>query len=67
MMCNKEPITDLEQVRQSLSSNDVQMYFEGDKGDEASELFMRGRTSQHGKRKSKYRSKSGVNKKNVEC
>ncbi|KAH0776630.1 hypothetical protein KY290_008041 [Solanum tuberosum] len=28
---------------------------------------MRGRTSQHGRRKSKYRSKSRVNKKNAEC
>ncbi|KAH0632801.1 hypothetical protein KY284_035587 [Solanum tuberosum] len=43
------------------------MYFEGDKGDEASGLFVRGRTSQQGRSKSKYRSKSRVNKKNAEC
>ncbi|KAH0635816.1 hypothetical protein KY289_035731 [Solanum tuberosum] len=45
MMYSKEPIT-LEQVQQTLNSCDVRMYFEGDKGDEASGLFVRGRTSQ---------------------
>ncbi|KAH0754238.1 hypothetical protein KY290_024508 [Solanum tuberosum] len=62
----KDPIT-LEQVRQEFNSCDVKMHFEGDKGDEASGLFVRGRTNQQGRRKSKYRSKSRVNKKNVEC
>ncbi|KAH0664726.1 hypothetical protein KY285_025932 [Solanum tuberosum] len=67
MMHSKELITDLEQVRQTLNSSEVQMHFEGDKGDETSELFVRGRTSQHRRSKSKYRSKSCVNKKNAEC
>ncbi|KAH0670073.1 hypothetical protein KY285_024232 [Solanum tuberosum] len=66
MMYSKEPII-LEQVWQSLNSCDVRMHFEGDKGDEASGLFVRGCTSQQGKSKSKYRSKSRVNKKNAEC
>ncbi|KAH0661104.1 hypothetical protein KY290_027072 [Solanum tuberosum] len=66
-MYSKEPITDLEQVRQALNSCDVQMHFEGDKSDETSELFVRGRTSQHRRSKSKYRSKSRMNKKNAEC
>ncbi|KAG5629870.1 hypothetical protein H5410_001587, partial [Solanum commersonii] len=39
----------------------------GDKGDEASELFVKGRTSQQGRSKSKYRSKSCVNKKTMKC
>ncbi|KAH0678662.1 hypothetical protein KY284_019747 [Solanum tuberosum] len=66
MMYSKEPIT-LEQVWQALNSCDVRMHFDGDKGDEASGLFVRGRTSQQGRSKSKYRSKSRVNKKNAEC
>ncbi|KAH0705733.1 hypothetical protein KY285_010270 [Solanum tuberosum] len=66
MVYGKDPIT-LEQVRQALNSCDVQMHFEGDKGDEASGLFVRGHTSQQGRSKSKYRSKSRVNKKNAEC
>ncbi|KAH0729533.1 hypothetical protein KY290_000658 [Solanum tuberosum] len=66
MMYSKEPIT-LEQVWQALNSCDVWMHFERDKGDEASELFVSGRTSQQGRSKSKYRSKSHVNKKNAEC
>jgi len=64
MMYSKEPIT-LEQVWQALNSCDVRMHFEGDKGDEASGLFVRGRTSQQGRRKSKYKSKSRVNKKDT--
>ena len=66
MMYSKEPIT-LEQVRQVLNSCDVRRHFEGDKDDEASGLFVRGRTSQQGKSKSKHKSKSRVNKKNAEC
>ncbi|KAG5577275.1 hypothetical protein H5410_057409 [Solanum commersonii] len=65
-MYSKEPIT-LEQVQQALNSCDVRNHFEGDKGEEASGLFIRGRTSQQGRSKSKYRSKSCVNKKNAEC
>ncbi|KAH0715231.1 hypothetical protein KY284_008136 [Solanum tuberosum] len=64
-MYSKEPIS-LEQVRQTLNSCDVRSHFEGDKGEEASGLFLRGRTSQQGRSKSKYRSKSRVNKKNAE-
>ncbi|MCD7450367.1 hypothetical protein HAX54_005570 [Datura stramonium] len=45
MMYSKEPIT-LEQVRKALNSCDVRRHFEGDKDDEASGLFVRGRTSQ---------------------
>ena len=41
--------------------------FQGDKSDEAGGLFERGRTTQQGKSKSKYRSKSRVNKENVGC
>ncbi|KAH0655926.1 hypothetical protein KY290_031573 [Solanum tuberosum] len=61
MMYSKQPIT-LEQVWQALNSCDVRMHFEGDKGDEASGIFVRGRTSQQGRSKSKSR----VNKKNAE-
>ncbi|KAG5624917.1 hypothetical protein H5410_010135 [Solanum commersonii] len=66
MMYNKEPIT-LEQVRQALNSCDVRMHFDGDKGDEANGIFVRGRTNKQGRNKLKYRSKSRVNKKNAEC
>ncbi|KAH0656305.1 hypothetical protein KY285_031187 [Solanum tuberosum] len=66
MMYSKKSIT-LEQVRQTLNSCDVRMHFEGDKGDETSGLFVRGRTSQQGRSRLKYRSKSRVNKKNAEC
>ncbi|KAH0643144.1 hypothetical protein KY290_034751 [Solanum tuberosum] len=66
MMYSKDPIT-LEQVRLALNSCGVRMHFDGDKGDEASGLFMRGHTSQQGMSKSKYRSKSRMNKKNAEC
>ena len=52
MMYSKQPIK-LEQVRQTLNSCDVHMHFEGDKSDEASGLFVRGRTSQQGRSKSK--------------
>ncbi|KAG5577712.1 hypothetical protein H5410_057846, partial [Solanum commersonii] len=47
MMYSKDPIT--------LNSCDVRMHFEGDKCDEASGLFVRGRTSQQGRSKSKYK------------
>ncbi|KAH0712601.1 hypothetical protein KY289_008560 [Solanum tuberosum] len=66
IMYSKEPIT-LEQVQQALNSCDVRSHFEGDKGEEDNGLFVRSRASQHGRRKSKYRSKSRVNKKNAEC
>ncbi|XP_070011518.1 protein ACTIVITY OF BC1 COMPLEX KINASE 1, chloroplastic isoform X2 [Nicotiana sylvestris] len=66
MMYSKEPIK-LEQVRQALNSSDVRRHIEGDRDDQASGLFVRGRTSQQGKSKSKHRSKSRVNKKNTEC
>jgi len=66
MMYSKEPIK-LEQVRQALNSSDVRRHIEGDRDDQASGLFVRGRTSQQGKSKSKHRSKSHVNKKNTEC
>ncbi|XP_075075017.1 beta-galactosidase 17 isoform X2 [Nicotiana tabacum] len=66
MMYSKEPIK-LEQVRQALNSSDVRRHIEGDRDDQASGLFVRGRTSQQGKSKSKHRSKSRVNKKNIEC
>ncbi|KAH0652718.1 hypothetical protein KY289_030396 [Solanum tuberosum] len=56
MMYSKESIT-LEKVRQAPNSCDVQMHFDGDKGDEASGLFVRGLTNQQGRRKSMYRSK----------
>ncbi|MCD7469352.1 hypothetical protein HAX54_008317, partial [Datura stramonium] len=56
-MYRKEPIT-LEQVQQAHNSCDVRRHFERDKDDEASELFVRGRTSQQGRSKSKHRSKS---------
>ena len=44
MTYRKQPIK-LEQVRQALNSCDVRMHFKGDKSDEASSLFVRGRTS----------------------
>ncbi|KAH0712532.1 hypothetical protein KY289_008491 [Solanum tuberosum] len=66
MMYRKLPIT-LEQVRQALNSCDVRMHFEGDKSDKVSGLFVRGRTSQQGRSKSKYKSKFRVNNKNAEC
>ncbi|KAK4735806.1 hypothetical protein R3W88_010067 [Solanum pinnatisectum] len=66
MMYSKESIT-LEQVWQTLNFCDVRMHFAGDKRDEASGLFVRGRISQYGRSKSKYTSKSCVNKKNAEC
>ncbi|KAH0672246.1 hypothetical protein KY284_023333 [Solanum tuberosum] len=65
-MYSKDPIT-LEQVRQTLNYCDVQMHFEGDKGDETSGPSVRGCTSQQGRSKLKYRLKSHVNKKNAEC
>ncbi|XP_075075837.1 retrovirus-related Pol polyprotein from transposon TNT 1-94-like isoform X2 [Nicotiana tabacum] len=66
MMYSKELIK-LEQVRQALNSSDVRRHIEGDRDDQASGLFVRGRTSQQGKTKLKHRSKSRVNKKNTEC
>ncbi|KAH0653063.1 hypothetical protein KY289_030741 [Solanum tuberosum] len=66
IMYNKEPI-DLEQVRQTLNFCDVRMHFKGEKGDEASVIFVRGHTSQQGRSQSKYKPKSRVNKKNAEC
>lgn len=66
MMYSKEPIK-IEQVRQALNSSDVRRHIEEDRDDQASGLFVRGRTSQQGKSKSKHRSKSCVNKKNTEC
>ncbi|KAH0761441.1 hypothetical protein KY290_017514 [Solanum tuberosum] len=50
-----------------LTLCDVLRHFEGDKGDEASGLFLKGRIAQQERRKSKYRSKSRVTKKNAEC
>ncbi|KAH0773643.1 hypothetical protein KY290_010780 [Solanum tuberosum] len=50
-----------------IEKDEETIHFEEGKGDEASGLFVRGRTSQQGMRKSKYRSKSHVNKKNAEC
>ena len=52
---------------QELKSCDVWMHFEGDKSENASGLFVRGRTNQLGRSQFKYRSKSRVNKKNVDC
>ncbi|KAH0724813.1 hypothetical protein KY284_000678 [Solanum tuberosum] len=49
MMYNKQP----EQVRQALNSCDVWRHFEGDKDNEASRIFVRGRTNQKGRGKSK--------------
>ncbi|KAH0652901.1 hypothetical protein KY289_030579 [Solanum tuberosum] len=45
MMYSKEYIT-LEKVRQTHNCCDVLIHFEGDKGDEVSGLFVRGRSSQ---------------------
>ncbi|KAG5629618.1 hypothetical protein H5410_001335, partial [Solanum commersonii] len=53
--------------KEKIEGDALSMYFEGDKGVEASGLFVRGHTSQHGRSKSKYRSKSHLNKKNAEC
>ncbi|KAG5570330.1 hypothetical protein H5410_060096 [Solanum commersonii] len=52
MMYRKDPIT-LEQVQQTLNSCNVRMNFEGDKCDEASGLFVRGRNRKKGRSKSK--------------
>nr|XP_016480557.1 PREDICTED: uncharacterized protein LOC107801702 [Nicotiana tabacum] len=54
MVYSKDPIK-LEQVQQALNSSDVRRHIEGDRYDQASGLFVRGRTSQQGKSKSKHR------------
>ncbi|MCD7458490.1 hypothetical protein HAX54_038377 [Datura stramonium] len=65
MICSKEYIT-IEQVQLTLKySCNVQRHFEGDKDVQASGLFVRGRTSQQERSKSKHRLKSCVNKKNA--
>ncbi|PHT83450.1 hypothetical protein T459_11893 [Capsicum annuum] len=65
-MIHSKELISLEQVRQELNSCDVRRHFERDKDDEV-RLFVKGHTSQQGRSQSKYRSKSHMNKKNMEC